>query len=79
MAKKITVPEPRQTKLDMVRALLMVPEGTTLAAICAATGWQAHSARAALSGLRKSGYTLERTKHASGSIYRITRVPKVSP
>ncbi|TMV08064.1 DUF3489 domain-containing protein [Ruegeria sediminis] len=50
----------RQTKTDMVQALLRRPEGTSLADICKATGWQQHSARAALSTLRKKGATIER-------------------
>ena len=79
MAKQPKLAEPRQTKLDMVRALLTAPEGATIAAICAATGWQAHSARAALSGLRNSGHTLERRPDAVGSIYKITAAPKAKP
>jgi tRNA G26 N,N-dimethylase Trm1 len=67
--------KPNQTKTDKVRAMLARPQGATLEAICTATGWQAHSARAVLSGLRKAGYTIERTiadGKAAGSAYRIT-------
>lgn len=66
--------KPKQTKTAKVQAMLMRPTGASLAAICKATGWQAHSARAALSGLRKSGHVIERTSspdNSGGSVYRI--------
>ena len=64
----------RQTKTDKVRAMLARPQGASLEAICKTTGWQAHSARAALSGLRKAGHVIERSPaggKAGGSVYRI--------
>ncbi|MEO1107782.1 MAG: DUF3489 domain-containing protein [Pseudomonadota bacterium] len=50
----------KQTKIDKVQALLRRPNGASLEALCKATGWQPHSVRAALSGLRKKGTTIER-------------------
>ncbi len=41
----------------------------SLAALMAATGWQAHTVRAALSGLRKSGMTLTRRREGEDTIY----------
>ncbi len=68
-----------QTKAAKLRAMLARPQGASLAAICKATGWQAHSARAALSGLRKAGYRIERDAPAEGTrgggTYRITAAP----
>jgi hypothetical protein len=64
----------RQTKTDKVRKMLARPQGASLDKICAATGWQLHSARAALSGLRKAGHTIERTDpdgQQGTSVYRI--------
>lgn len=58
--------------------MLKRPSGATLDAICKATGWQPHSARAVLSGLRKAGYTVERHAGAGKdgtSVYRITANP----
>nr|WP_093163057.1 DUF3489 domain-containing protein [Aliiruegeria lutimaris] len=58
--------------------MLARPQGASLEAICKATGWQPHSARAILSGLRKAGYTVERQaaeKQGAGSVYRITAEP----
>jgi len=41
-------------------ALLERAEGASVTEIAAVTGWQAHSVRAALSGLRKRGVVIER-------------------
>ncbi|MFD0979937.1 DUF3489 domain-containing protein [Tropicimonas aquimaris] len=71
----------KQTKTDKVRAMLARPEGTSIEAICKATGWQPHSARAVLSGLRKAGYTVERQtalEKGSPSLYRITAEAEAS-
>ena len=72
--------KPKQTKTDKVRAMLSRPQGASLDAICKATGWQAHSARAVMSGLRKAGYTIEREAPGEGknasSVYRITAAPE---
>ncbi|RYH05387.1 DUF3489 domain-containing protein, partial [Tropicimonas sp. IMCC6043] len=57
------------------------PEGTSLEAICKSTGWQPHSARAVLSGLRKAGYTVKRQAAAEKggpSLYRITAEPELA-
>lgn len=60
------------SKQAQVIALLERPEGVTLEAIVAATGWQPHSARAVLSGLRKSGYDINSDKPVGGErVYRI--------
>ena len=74
--------KPKQTKTDRVRAMLSRPQGASLGAICKATGWQPHSARAVLSGFRKSGYTIERSPaegdKTGGSVYRITAEPEAA-
>ena len=48
-------------------------DGATLAELVANTGWLPHTARAALTGLRKRGYTvrIDRADKARGSVYRI--------
>jgi hypothetical protein len=45
----------------------------TLAELVANTGWLPHTARAALTGLRKRGYAvvIDRADKARGSVYRI--------
>ncbi|TAL77023.1 MAG: DUF3489 domain-containing protein [Beijerinckiaceae bacterium] len=62
----------RVTKKSEIIALLQRPEGASLEALIAATGWLSHTTRAALTGLRKSGYEIERRQEKGlGSIYRI--------
>ena len=53
--------------------LLRRDQSATLEALIVATGWLPHSARAALTGLRHSGYDvrLERDQNGSASVYRI--------
>lgn len=56
----------KQTKTEKVQAMLRRPAGASLGAICEATDWQAHSARAALSSLRKKGCKIERRVAGDG-------------
>ena len=65
------------TKVALIRQLLGRKGGADLPALEKATGWQAHSVRAALSGLRKAGYTIERSeaKGKGSARYRITAAP----
>ena len=62
------------TKQAMLIALLQVPEGATMEAIIAATGWQAHTARGAMSGAlgKKLGLAVTSAKEEGrGRVYRI--------
>lgn len=71
--------KPVETKAATIRRLLSRKTGADLAALQKATGWQPHSVRAALSTLRKAGYTLERVppKKVDGAVtYRITGTPE---
>lgn len=54
--------EPRQTKSAAVLALLQRKEGATLDQLVEATGWLPHTARAALTGLRKKGHVITSSK-----------------
>lgn len=50
--------------------------GTTVTAISAALGWQPHTTRAAITGLRKLGHEVETAKPADGGaglVYRIAQ------
>jgi hypothetical protein len=40
----------------------------------AATGWLPHTTRAALTGLRKKGHVIEKTKRDDATCYRIEAV-----
>lgn len=64
--------QPRQTKASIVEALLTREGGASLEALCKATGWQAHTCRAFLTGLRKKGREVIRASDKDGkSIYLI--------
>jgi Protein of unknown function (DUF3489) len=63
----------RGTKLAEVLALLEREAGASIEELTSATGWLPHTTRAALTGLRKRGYTVLRERKAEGgSVYRIT-------
>jgi hypothetical protein len=62
---------PRQTKATLLRTRLAEPGGASLAALIEATGWQAHTLRAALTGLRKAGLILTRRREGTDTIYAI--------
>ena len=61
----------RQTKADTIQRLLKRAKGTTIAELQKATGWQPHSVRAALTGLRRAGLDIVRTKQGNATRYRI--------
>ena len=48
----------RQSNTNCVIGLLKREHGASLAEIVDATGWQPHSARAALTGLKKKGHVI---------------------
>lgn len=58
------------TKQDLLLQLLGREQGATINDMMTATGWLAHTTRAALTGLRRRGYHLIRTSGDHGSIYR---------
>ena len=61
----------RQTKASKVERLLARKAGATLEQISAATGWQPHTCRAFISGLRKNGWEiLRKTSKGGKSVYR---------
>ena len=56
-------PAKSPSKLDQVEALLLMPTGTTIPDIMAATGWQQHSVRGAMAGaLKKRGLMITSDK-----------------
>jgi hypothetical protein len=68
--------EPNEAKPDsksnLVLQMLQRPEGATIAQIVTATGWLPHTARAALTGLKKKGHEITSEK-AEGEqrVYRV--------
>ena len=61
----------RSSKQDQVLQLLSQESGAPLSAIIEATGWMPHTARAALTGLRKKGYEVTRNKIEGETRYSI--------
>ncbi len=69
----------KETKSAAIRRLLARKSGATLSSLQKATGWQPHSVRAALSTLRKDGYTIDKlpAKTDGGAVaYHITAAPE---
>ncbi|MEM8632968.1 MAG: DUF3489 domain-containing protein [Pseudomonadota bacterium] len=62
----------KRTRRDQLAKMLGRKSGASIAQIQKAFGWQPHTARAAISTLRKSGATVERTMTEKGSVYRIS-------
>lgn len=65
----------RPNKRMLIEQALSSPRGASIAELMKITGWQDHSVRAALSGLRKQGHPIERHR-AKGAkdkptVYRI--------
>lgn len=67
-----TLPRPG-SKQALLLSLMLCQQGASLAEMMEATGWLPHTTRAALTGLRQRGCTIERFASADGSsTYRIT-------
>ena len=65
--------ERQGTKSALLLSLLSRPEGATIAQVVESTGWLPHSARAALTGLKKKGHTIVSEKPEGGErVYRAT-------
>lgn len=61
------------TKRALIIGMLRHSNGASLADLMAATGWLPHTTRAALSGLRRRGFALEKSKRADGTpVYLIS-------
>ena len=59
-------------KAETVLTLLRRAEGATLDELDAATGWLPHTTRAAMTGLKKKGHQITRTKVDGVSRYAVT-------
>ncbi len=69
--------KPRITKKAQLTKLLGTKAGADIATLSDKLGWQHHTTRAALSGLRKAGLTIIGSKPAGGGLakYRIHSEP----
>ncbi len=77
-AGPVTTAGARQTKQAAILNLLRRAEGASIDDLTSATGWQAHSVRAALTGLRKRGHDVERSVESGASRYRIIEKRKAA-
>ena len=59
------------TKTTAVLTLLCRDQGATLVELVVATGWQPHTTRAMLTGLRKRGHAIERRKRDDVTCYHL--------
>ena len=67
------------SKQALVVEMLSKQQGATLDALVKATGWLPHTTRAALTGLRKRGFAVERIRNETkGSLYRIANGPSAA-
>lgn len=62
---------PPASKIGTVQLLLQRKEGATLDELVAATGWLPHTTRAALTGLRKKGHAVAKSKRGAATCYTI--------
>ena len=60
----------RTTKKDQLIKLLGTKSGADIATLSEKLGWQQHTTRAAMSGLRKAGFSIVGTKPAGGGLAR---------
>ena len=65
-------PKP-SSKRTLILALMQREQGATITDLIGVTGWLPHTTRAALTGLRKSGVAIARTRapEAKASVYRV--------
>jgi len=61
----------RETKIEKVIALLRRKQGATLDELTRVTGWQPHTVRASLTGLKHKGHAIRRGKRDEATCYSI--------
>ncbi len=69
-------PKPKTKKAQLIQ-MLTRKAGADVATISDKLGWQSHTTRAALTGLRKAGFEIvsEKPGDSKASCYRITAQP----
>ena len=71
-AQQTNAPVRAGTKQAKLIDMLKRADGASIARMGAKTGWQPHSVRAALTGLRKRGFDITRERSDAGvTVYRI--------
>lgn len=59
----------KPTKIETILKQLRRPNGASIAQLQKTVGWQPHSLRAALTGLRKKGHAIERGRDAKSDAH----------
>lgn len=59
------------SKAERLVTLLTTGTGASLEEMMEATGWQAHTVRAAMTGLRKRGYEIERHVEGNTTVWSV--------
>ncbi len=72
MSKSNTTKAPPVTKSVKLLTLLQTGTGASLEEMVEATGWRPHTVRAALTGLRKKGHTIEKHIEGNTTIWSVT-------
>lgn len=69
--------KPRTTKKAQLIRMLSTKSGAEIGTISDKLGWQCHTTRAAITGVRKAGYevTVEKAEGGKTTRYRITAKP----
>lgn len=63
---------PREhTKSNRLLNLMCTDTGASLEEMIEATGWQPHTVRAAITGLRKRGFTIERHMEGNTTVWLV--------
>ncbi len=70
---------PKPSKKQQLIRLLSAKAGTDTATIGRKLGWQPHTVRSALSGLRKAGYRIEGERPGEGRAVRYRILAAVTP
>lgn len=69
----------KTTKRSQFVEILAGKTGSSIDAVVKATGWQPHTGRAMISGLRKAGHKIETSRGKDGkTVYRIVGAKKAS-
>jgi len=63
----------KPSKTETIIKLLHRSKGASISQLQTVTGWQAHSIRAAMTGLRKRGHEIERRRKDAVSSYHIAK------
>jgi predicted ArsR family transcriptional regulator len=68
-------PKAHKPKKDQLLALVTKPGGTRISVLSERLGWQAHTVRAALSGLRKQGHQImaARAPKTGEAVYQVVK------